>query len=201
MAWEAGRPHEAILRLQQQRKSLAAFASARAAGGGGGGGGALPPPLNEAMARTLVRLARYTEEQVSRHAARMGRLRTGRVAARARARAGHASTALPTDAASHGLDVARRGVAWQVGDAETDEIRRMHLEASKNCPSWEKVHYHQARFLDNILVRNLATAKRKEVRRAPTRRAAAGVARRLLGWRTGGRHGMAWHGWTALSFS
>ena len=24
MAWEAGRPHEAILRLQQQRKSLAA---------------------------------------------------------------------------------------------------------------------------------------------------------------------------------
>mgnify|MGYP006965235873 CR=1 FL=1 len=35
MAWEGGRPHEAILRLQQQRRALASLD-----GVGGGGGGA-----------------------------------------------------------------------------------------------------------------------------------------------------------------
>ena len=102
MAWEAGRPHEAILRLQQQRKSLASLTTK--------GGSS---QYSELMAQTLNRLARYTEEQV--------------------------------------------------GDAEHEEIKRMHAEAAKCCPNTEKVHYHAGRFHDNVLARALAVARRREV--------------------------------------
>ena len=101
--YQAGRPHEALLRLQQQRKSLAALHHASAAA---------PPPaaacaaataapvvpaageVPELLARTLLRLAKYTEEQV--------------------------------------------------GDAELDEIRRMHSEASKICPQARRAKPRQA---------------------------------------------------------
>lgn len=65
MAWEGGRPHEALLRLQQERKSLDALLAAT------------PPqqskeltigaagvPAHEVAAAALLRLARYTEERV-----------------------------------------------------------------------------------------------------------------------------------------
>ena len=139
MAWEAGRPHEAILRLQQQRKSLMAVRA------GGGSSGVQPAwtamdatTSNTLLARTLVRLARYTEEQV--------------------------------------------------GDAEHDEIRRMHQEAAKCCPQWEKVHYHHGRFHDGVLVRGLAGAKRKEVARQG-RAAGARSAFEKATVKTSERHG------------
>ena len=107
MAWEGGKPHEAILRLQQQVRSLRSQVPTTC-----------PAPnitAAELTAKTLIRLARYTEEQV--------------------------------------------------GDAETDEIRKMHSEAMKLCPAWEKAHYYHGRFFDNVLMRYLATARRKEVPR------------------------------------
>ena len=109
MAWEGGRPHEAILRLQQQRRSLTHVLPARAAGSGS----SEDDPMPRLTAKTLVRLARYQEEQL--------------------------------------------------GDAEHDEIKRMHVEAGKLCPNWDKLHYYHGRFLDNHLTRNLKAASRKEV--------------------------------------
>ena len=106
MAWEGGRPHEAILRLQQ-RRSLTHVTGTLPRGS------SEDDPMPRLTAKTLVRLARYQEEQL--------------------------------------------------GDAEHDEIKRMHVEAGKLCPNWDKLHYYHGRFLDNHLTRNLKAASRKEV--------------------------------------
>jgi serine/threonine-protein kinase ATR len=144
MAWEDSRPHEAILRLQQQRVSLAGHEGTAARLDRVKANSAPVSPaasLAELVARTLLRLARYTEEQV--------------------------------------------------GDAEQEAIRKMHQEACQCCPAWEKVHYHHGRFLDSVLVRALAAARRKEVTKFGPQGARSALMKVVV--KTTDRHGKMLH--------
>ena len=67
-----------------------------------------------------------------------------------------------------------------MGDAEQNEVQKMHSEAARLWPNAEKVHYHFGRFQDNVLTRQITNAKRKEVMKFGPAGARSGLIKQVV---------------------
>jgi serine/threonine-protein kinase ATR len=136
MAWEAGTPHEAVLRLQQQVRTLSVLSPDALIEGS-------LRPVRELRIKTMLRLAHYLAEQTTDQ-------EDIEISALHRKAVELSNQAPPTSFAGAAVAASTNGPSGVGAHAQA------HIMS-------EKVYYRYGCFCERILERKLAAAKRTEV--------------------------------------